>query len=154
MLEVIINMDHQVININMGVAIVMYTRVRLCAEVNGSTPYRVIHSKWTAPTTPNGNILNTAIKFVSPLRPITLTAGWPSVSLKPLPWYKYCSMRIIYENMFWLVGHSTTYFHVVCLSCLFRDYFSLKRTLCSVGSTPMAAPLLVTCGPSATPLPN
>lgn len=34
MLEMIINMDHQVININTGVAIVMYTRVRHFAEAN------------------------------------------------------------------------------------------------------------------------
>lgn len=109
-------MDHQALAIiinNMGVALNTFTRVRLCAEASGSTPCRVIHSKWTAPTTPNGSIWNSATKFVSPLRPITQTAGWPSVSLKPLLWYCFHHLRNI------CLFPSTTYFHVVCcLVCL------------------------------------
>jgi hypothetical protein len=42
---------------------------------------------------------------------------------------------------------TTNYFHVVCCLVCLLDYFSLKRTWCSVGSTQMAAPLLATCGP-------
>jgi hypothetical protein len=61
---------------------------------------------------------------------------------------------IIYEIYLLVPLRRRPTFTLFVVLFVFLIISSLKRTWCSAGSTPMAAPLLATCGPSATRLPN